>query len=482
MKRLLLPSTILLFLLCLLPGCGERTESEETAYAPPQYRIVATLDAKGKKLLTETTVQCSVPAAGLSALKFRFYANAYQEGNAVVAEEKYRNAYKSGIPSYGGTEITAVESEIPIVERDFGQGGTILTLRFGRTLAKGEVITLKFSETVTLAEIKHHLGYYNGYYSLAHFYPELCPFSDGKFVTHPPTTYGDPFLHQIADFSLDLTLPRDLVCACSAQEILRENQGTVIRYSYRSEKARDLAFVASSSLHCLEGNAAGIPIRYYYQNATARREILELVTSAIDLFAESFGAYPYPTYTVVSFPFCEAGAEHSGMGVISGDLTVAEQKSTILHETAHQWWFGKVGNDQYSDPWMDEGAAEYAVAYYYKARGSDGAYRLKIRKAEDAYALLLAVKGTSGARFDLPLSEMREDYYDRVYCGGLLLFDTLAEKYGFERFNAALRDYADAFSGRIASPEEMIAALSASLGEDLEGFFRAWLSGNVPVQ
>ena len=33
--------------------------------------------------------------------------------------------------------------------------------------------------------------------------------------------------------------------------------------------------------------------------------------------------------------------------------------SAIQHEVAHQWWYGIVGNDEFHDPWLDEGFATW---------------------------------------------------------------------------------------------------------------------------
>ena len=37
-----------------------------------------------------------------------------------------------------------------------------------------------------------------------------------------------------------------------------------------------------------------------------------------------------------------------------------ESTSNVPHETAHQWFYSLVGNDQARDPWLDEGLATWA--------------------------------------------------------------------------------------------------------------------------
>ncbi|MFI6675440.1 hypothetical protein [Kribbella sp. NPDC050469] len=35
--------------------------------------------------------------------------------------------------------------------------------------------------------------------------------------------------------------------------------------------------------------------------------------------------------------------------------------SPVVHEVAHQWWYGIIGNNEYADPWLDEAFATYAT-------------------------------------------------------------------------------------------------------------------------
>ena len=39
-------------------------------------------------------------------------------------------------------------------------------------------------------------------------------------------------------------------------------------------------------------------------------------------------------------------------------------EKVIVHETAHQWWYGLVGNDQIDEAWLDESLATYSEVIY----------------------------------------------------------------------------------------------------------------------
>ena len=488
MKRLVPCALLLVFTLCLSASCVRKLpapsedDAPTPAPVPTHYEVAATLLPSEKVLSVETEILFACPIDDLAAVKLRVYANAYAEGNVVVTEDKVAATYPGGKVNAGGAEILeATANGIP-ASYDLGQSGTLLTVRLPGKCRKGETITLSVTERVTLANCRHRLGYADGYYFLSDFYPVLCPFAEGKYLSYDYTPYGDPFLLETADFDVALTLPLGYECAASVPQKRRETQGTAETRYHTLAGARDFAAVCSEKLRYAEDTAGEIPVRYYYEKDSKKAETLARAVKAITDFGGLFGTYPYPAYTVVAAPFFEAGVEHSGLTVVSSSLSVAERSEAILHETAHQWWFGKVGSDGYRDAWMDEGLAEYSVALAYEKAGSTAAYRAKIRAAEDAFSIRYALKGKEGSRFDLPLSEMSDGYYDRVYAGGLLLFVSLAGRVGEDALIAALRDYATAYAYLVATPSDLIHSLSKSLDEDLSPFFDAWLSGDVPIE
>lgn len=478
--------TSLLLLASLCAGCGAVTLPEEQPEGAPlllptEYKIRAELNEREHLLSVDTEIDYSVPADDLSAVQFMIYPNAYREGHNVVTEDKLSRAYPSA-PNYGGAEILSASCDVPITGRDLSEGDLLLTLSLERPLKKGEKLHFKIAENITLANIKHRLGYYDGYYYLSGFYPVVCPFVGGKYLSYEYTPYGDPFRMETACFSLELTLPIGMTSASSAEELHREAQGNTECHYYTAEAAREIAVVASGRLRATQLEHGDTSIFYYAADGSDKERILSVIEDAMGYFEEIYGDYPYPTYSVVSAPFFESGVEHSGMAVIALDLTFSQKKRTILHETAHQWWYGKVGNDEYLSPWIDEGLAEYSVAAYYLAKGYPAVYREIIRDAEDAYSIRLALKGSEGVRFDLPLPDLAEGYYDRVYAGGLLLFSALSELVGSDPFHAALRDLAESYQGRILTEGELIDSLSLSLNKDYSSLFRAWLTGVVPLQ
>ena len=94
---------------------------------------------------------------------------------------------------------------------------------------------------------------------------------------------------------------------------------------------------------------------------------------AIKCFGLWYGAYPYRTLTIVDPPSDAPGAE--GMeyptfitaGTTSASSTggrfshVREPEEVVVHEYAHQYWYGLVASNEFEEAWLDEGFTSYST-------------------------------------------------------------------------------------------------------------------------
>ena len=89
--------------------------------------------------------------------------------------------------------------------------------------------------------------------------------------------------------------------------------------------------------------------------------MLDAAADAFDAIEARLGAYPYRTYEVAQ----TAG----GFGMESPGLiwiptgSAGEPALPRRHETAHQWFYGIVGNDQAREPFADEAATDFVARY-----------------------------------------------------------------------------------------------------------------------
>ena len=72
------------------------------------------------------------------------------------------------------------------------------------------------------------------------------------------------------------------------------------------------------------------------------------------------------------------------------------------------------------------------------------------------------------------------EYVNIAYNKGLILFDTLRESIGDERFVAGLKSYFESCRGKTATPAELIACFE-NTGVDVDGLFESFIEGKVII-
>jgi hypothetical protein len=171
-------------------------------------------------------------------------------------------------------------------------------------------------------------------------------------------------------------------------------------------------------------------------------ELVTATVQAIGDLEEFLGPFPYRTLTVAQLPDYGGGIEYP-----SAILQASESREVLVHEVAHMWFYGMVGNSQFRDPWLDEAFASWAEALV------DGP-----ADVESA----LGVEGDVGSAMDAFRSQ--REYGARVYGKGGAALLRAREVAGAEVFDAAVRCYVDANAWTIATPDDVATALAGLPG------------------
>jgi hypothetical protein len=146
---------------------------------------------------------------------------------------------------------------------------------------------------------------------------------------------------------------------------------------------------------------------------------------------------------VVTADRLSLGFEYPTLVFLSSDLP----GFVTAHETAHQWFYSLVGNDQARDPWLDEALAEWATARFGKTVADEAATQIP---AEVVNRL-----GESMS-FWGPLP-FRPYVWDGIYMQGVKAFASFGDD---EKVDCALRAYVRANAYRTAVPDDLLDALA----------------------
>ncbi|RPI29593.1 MAG: hypothetical protein EHM70_15540, partial [Chloroflexota bacterium] len=220
-------------------------------------------------------------------------------------------------------------------------------------------------------------------------------------------------------------------------------------------------------------------LSYAYPFALTGGEVaLRETASALSLYSDLFGPYPLESLTVVEADFLD-GMEYEGLyflsygfyntydGTPNGYLT-----AIAVHETAHQWWYGMVGNDQAIEPWLDEALCTYMERIYYERiypEAVDWWWAARI----DYFQPVGLVDGTI---YDY---QGFVPYRNAVYLRGAQFLEELRGQMGDEAFFAFLRDYATRYAHEQATKAGFFALLSEHYKGDITGLAGEYY-GTIP--
>lgn len=479
----------LLFILCIavcmllltLSACNRNSEKNVVS---PIYEINVTYDGEYKIHATENVCYFNNSDTTLTQITMALYANAYNEGNQPFSKDVAGSAYYNGL-SYGG--ITVSDLKIDKSPAEYTVDGTTLNFNIPQ-LESGKSINLSLEYEITLPECTGRLGKTPLSVNLCNFYPQICPIKNGKFVTHDYSCYGDPFCSEIADFYVNVTLldaDTKIATGGSITDVYKDESGKTT-YEIISEKTRDFGLVFSKSFKTTTKNCNGINITYQYLSDEAPEDTVNLAANALTSFSKAFGKYPYSSFTICETPFAHRGMEYSSLILITDKMLAKERELTVIHETAHQWWYGVVGSDQYEEAYLDEGLTEFSTAYYYHLQGNDETFSNLIAAHKANYQTYSEYLSSKGIPFDCVMTKAlnefssQSEYIITAYDKGALAINSLYEIMGEKKFNKAMQLYFSENAYKIADVsclKKAVNKYSKQAGKTVD----PWLDGTVKL-
>ncbi len=256
--------------------------------------------------------------------------------------------------------------------------------------------------------------------------------------------HGEPFLTPVSpQVRVTASADRRLVWATSGRQVGRPDRRTAV---FVADDVRDFAIAASPAWRTVRGRSRDGQVTIFaHTRRLDGRRIIELARDELARYERLTGvAYPYATYRIA-----ETGG---GLPMESPALTwiprtrgPAELPFLISHETAHQWWYAIVGNDQSTNAFADEALADYLS-----------------RRAR----LALRPSRCPLDRLDRDIREYSTTcYYEVIYIQGGRFLDDLRRDFGAAPFRRAVRAYTVAYRLGIGGNASLLEAFRAEMGD-----------------
>jgi hypothetical protein len=278
--------------------------------------------------------------------------------------------------------------------------------------------------------------------NLSGWYPYAAPYIEGKgWVVHDPGKVGEYQVYELADFTVDLRVdnaPDDFMVAASARATI-DDSGV---FHFEQEDVRNFTWSGSSNYKMFEAFAGDIRVRAFVfpTDQVAGQAALDATVQALNLYSSLFGPYTHNSLTIVEAGFAD-GMEYDGLHYLGREYFNAYEglpssylTAISVHETAHQWWYGMVGNDQAYEPWLDESLAAYSELLYY----------------ENTYPDLVKWWWETRVNYFNPKGWVNNTIYDysyfrpyvnAIYLRGVQCLEAIRQEIGDEAFMAFLKDY-----------------------------------------
>ena len=311
-------------------------------------------------------------------------------------------------------------------------------------------------------------GYSTRQTNLVDWYPFIPPYQPGQgWLAHHPGSFGEHLVYEAANFAVSIRLIDDnpnLVIAASAPGSLVEGA-----WHYQLNNARNFSWSISDQYVLSTTTVDSVLVMSYYfpLDVQPGEAVLQTTAESLALYNALFGPYPRQVLTVVEADFLD-GMEYDGLYFLSkgfynlysgepGDYLTA----IAAHETAHQWWYSAVGNDQALEPWLDEALSTYSEKLYYENLQPDGldwwwTYRINYYDP----------RGWVNGSIYNPLGYRA--YRDAVYLNGAKFLDDLRNLIGDDAFFDFLAAYVKEYSQQIPSSAGFFDLLSDYTQQDLQ--------------
>ena len=365
------------------------------------------------------------------------------------------------------------QSVVPTVD------GSLLELALPSSLAPGAELDLELSYRLRVPRGPGRISAGGHALALGNWFPTLAPHR-GEWERHQYTEIGDAFVTEVADFDLRLTTSVPLVLAAGGEVV--EADGT--RFHVQAAGIRDLALSLSPDYAVAERAAGTTLVRGYAVDSSRAQLFADTAARFLLWYGARFGTYPYATLSLAEaeLPPVWTGMEYPTIILLSTKLDLpvsiegSELEELIAHETAHQWFYGLVGNDQVRAPWLDESFAEYLPFYYYRQAMPDRAetlFRERILAGLDERVRRAGNLPLDSTVYDFPTDE---PYFATIYNRGAGFLDELRGTIGDAAFEAALAEEVRLFSGKLASPQAVLDLFQRRTPINLNPLFARYFS------
>lgn len=447
---------------------------------------------------------------------FHLYANAAQP-NSYLARLSGRS--NQPVDKQRGTVVPAMTMDGQQAQLELDN--TILRVTLPRPLLPGENTVFKYGFTTHwggMGRMKLYRQFGFKHFDGTQWYPRISVY-DRKFGWDTQQHLGHEFYGDFGTFDVALDMPNDMVVEATGwlqnpEEVMppdlrrkldianfkdkpwNEAPGVITPYEpgvrkvwrYHAENVHDFAFTADPTYRIGEAEWNGIKCIAVAgeHHASKWQNAAEYAARCIHAHSEYVGLYGYPKMVVAD---ARDGMEYPMITLDSGNDP--NYRTLFMHEIAHNWFFGMVGNNETYRAMLDEGFTQFIETVGMQHLGEDtlvtepAATAYERRYTEPVLArdqLTYNSYMRAAVRNELPPINVHSDEFSGLHTGyRMVYYKTSAMLFnlqyvlGDSLFNGALRHYFHQWKFKHPYMEDMRQSFTDYTKADLNWFFDQWI-------
>ncbi|WP_393088394.1 M1 family metallopeptidase [Streptomyces sp. LN704] len=303
------------------------------------------------------------------------------------------------------------------------------------------------------------------------------PTDDGAFVAGEPQgamTWFPADNHPKDKASYDFTITVPNGTTAVANGVLRGRTTSHGRTTFRWQQSEPMAsYLATATVgkFKVEQYTTADGLKVYNavdpREASAAAPVLKKLPSVLAWESGVFGPYPFRAAGAIVDRAPQVGYALETQTRPLYDS--APDLSTLVHESAHQWFGDSVALTTWKDIWLNEGFATYAEWLYTEQHGGRSAQQafdaLYAKPAgNDLWAFAPADPGSGAHIFETP-----------VYSRGAMALQKLRTAVGDRTFLRILRTWATEHRAGHGTTAEFVRLSERLSGKDLHPLFHTWI-------